>query len=158
MEIEVKQILFQMLNFGILFFVLVKFLFRPILDILEARSTRIAEGLAAAEHNLQETEKLEAKKAEEMAKAEKKATAIIAAAREESKKMSEDLLREAKAEAAKMRVKEEAEFVAKLSAIEGEMKSRMADLVVTTTKKVLSDSLSAGSIKEIAAKEIKKLK
>lgn len=158
MEIEVKQILFQLLNFGILFFVLVKFLFRPILDILEARSNRIAEGLAAAEHNLKEAEKLEAKKAEEMTKAEKKASAIIAAAREESKKMGEELLKEAKTEAVKIREKDEAEFVARLNAIESEMKSRMADLVVTTTKKVLADSLSATSIKEIAAKEIKKLK
>lgn len=158
MEIEVKQILFQVLNFGVLFFVLAKFLFRPIIGILDARSARIAEGLAAAEKSLREQALLEEKKAEELAKAEKKAAAIIAQARAESKKMGEELLKAAKEQVAKQREKDEADFLAKLHTLEGEMKSRLADLVVATTKKALSETLSAASLKEITAKEVKKLK
>lgn len=158
MEIEVRQILFQMLNFGVLLFVLVKFLFRPILDVLDTRANRITEGLAAAEKSLREQEQLEIKKAEEMAKAEKKASAIIASAREESKKLAAELLKEAKAETEKMRIKDEANFMSKLDSLEKDMQSRMADLVIATTKKSLLDSLSASSIKEITQKELKRLK
>ncbi len=158
MEIEVRQILFQILNFGVLFFVLVKFLFRPILNLLDSRSKRIEEGLAAAEKSLRERELLETQKVEELAKAEKKATAIIAAAREESKKMGTELIKEAREEGKKAREKDEAEFKASLASIEKDMQSRLAEYVVAATKKALQDSLSTSAIQEIAAKEIKKLK
>lgn len=158
MEIEVKQIIFQLINFGILFFVLSKFIFRPILDILDKRSERIAEGMAAAEKSLQEQAKLEEKKAAELARAEKKASALIAAARLESKKMGEELIAAAKAESQKAVAKQEAEFVEKLSNLEAAMQSRMADLVVETTKKALSDSLSTSALKDITASLAKKLK
>lgn len=158
MEIDVKQIIFQVINFGILAFVLTKFLFRPILDILDKRAARIAEGMAAAEKSLQEQAKLEEKKAAELAKAEKKAAALIMEAREEAKKMSADIVKEAKSEAQKAVAKQETEFMERLSNVEGELKSRLSTMVVQATKKALSDSLTTADLKEITTKLTKKLK
>lgn len=158
MQIELNQILFQALNFGILLFVLTKFLFKPILKILDDRSDRIEKGLKAAEKSIAAQEKLEEKKAAELAAAEKKANALIAAAKAESKKMGAELLAAAKEESARVIAKQEAEFVERAHTLEKEMQSRLASLVVTTTKQALSDTLSAAEINSINAKITKSLK
>ena len=158
MEIEVNQILFQVLNFGLLLFVLTKFLFKPILNILDTRADRVQKGLAAAEKSLKEQEKLEERKAKELAEAEKKASAIISASRAESKKLASEIVAAAKLESQKIADKQEADFMDKLNTLEKTMESRLADMVVATTKKALSDSLSASELKSITSSVTKKLK
>jgi F-type H+-transporting ATPase subunit b len=158
MEIEIKQILLQILNFGILFFVLVKFLFRPILKILDTRSQRIAEGLALAEKNRQAQEEIEKKSNEVMKKAEKKASMIVDEARRESKELGKQMIEQAKVEAQKTVDKQQAAFMERMHDEENQFKARVADLVSTTTQKVLADSLTASDIKAITKKEISKLK
>lgn len=158
MEIQLNQVLLQALNFGVLFFVLTKFLFRPIVNILDARANRIQESMAAAEKSLAEQAKLEEKKAAELAKAEKKASQIISDARAESKKLGESLITQAKEESQKVVAKQEANFLSKLTDLERDMQQRMANLVVDTTKQVLADTLSPTELKAITSKISKKLK
>lgn len=158
MEIELNQIIFQALNFGILLFVLTKFLYKPILKILDDRSDRIDKGLKAAEKSLAEAAMLEEKKAEAIKKAEKKAAEIISSAREESKKLGAELIAAAKIESEKVVSKHEAEFMERAHNLEKEMQKRVSDLVVATTKKALADSLSDREIKAINSKLTKALK
>ena len=158
MEIDIKQVLLQLLNFGVLVVVLGKLMFKPILKVLDARAKKIAEGQAAAEKSLKAMAEAEKKQSEKLAEASKKASAIIAEARSVSKKLGADLIQEAKATAALELEKQKEAFQKQLEKEEAELKSRIADLVVVTTKKVLSDSLKPSELNEITAKEIAKLK
>jgi F-type H+-transporting ATPase subunit b len=158
MEIEIKQILLQMLNFGILAVVLTKFLFKPILKILDARSKKIAEGQLAAEKSLKATAELEKKQAEKLAEASRKAASIINEAKAESKKLGAELIAEAKNVAAAELAKQKESFHKELESEEVALKKRIAELVVETTKTVLSGSLKDSDVKAITAKEIAKLK
>lgn len=158
MEIEIKQILLQLLNFGILVVVLGKFMFAPILKILDARSKKIADGQAAAEKSLKETANLEKKQAEKLAEASKKAAAIIAEAKAESKKLGVELIAEAKNVAAVELAKQKDAFHKELEQQEVALKQRVATLVVETTKAVLSESLKPSDLKAITDKELSKLK
>jgi len=58
MEIRWYQLLFQIVNFGILIFLLNRFLYRPILKIVEDRNKKIEDSLKAAEATLKEKEKI----------------------------------------------------------------------------------------------------
>jgi len=158
MDIEIKQVLLQLLNFGILVVVLGKFMFQPILKILDTRSKKIADGMAAAEKSIKEAAELEKKQAEKMAEASKKAAGIIAEAKAESKKLGSQLIEEAKVASARELEKQKELFHKELAAEESALKGRIASLVVETTKAVLKDTLKPEELKSITAKEITKLK
>lgn len=158
MEIDIKQVLLQLLNFGILVALFSKFAFKPILKILDARSQKIAEGQAAAEKSLKETAALEKKQADRLAEASQKAATIIAQAKAESKKLGEGLIQEAKSVTAIELAKQREAFQKDLENEEQKLKSRIADLVVETTKTVLASSLKPADLKTITAKEIARLK
>lgn len=158
MEIDIKQVLLQLLNFGILVVVLGKFAFKPLLNILDARSKKIAEGQAAAEKSLKAMAELERKQAEKLSEASKKAASILAEAKAESKKLGEDLIAQAKATAAVELEKQKDAFQKDLEIVEKELKNRIATMVVETTKSVLADSLKSSDLKAITAKELAKLK
>ncbi|MBP9669929.1 F0F1 ATP synthase subunit B [Candidatus Woesebacteria bacterium] len=158
MEIDIKQILLQLLNFGILVVVLGKFTFKPLLKILDARSKKIADGQLAAEKSLKATAELEKKQAEKLAEASRKAASIINEAKAESKKLGVELINEAKNVAAVELGKQKEAFHKELETEELALKKRIADLVVETTKTVLSGTLKDSDLKAITAKEIAKLK
>jgi F-type H+-transporting ATPase subunit b len=157
MEIDIKQILLQVLNFGVLFFILTKFLFKPILKVLDKRSAKIEEGLALAESNKKAQEQIEQRSKQILDKAEKKGAELIDAARKESKELGKQLIEEAKAESAKVIEKQQASFIEHMQDEDRKFKSRVSDLVLTTTQKVLSESLTEADIKAITKKEISKL-
>jgi len=158
MEIDIKQVLLQLLNFGILVVLFSKFMFKPIIKILDTRSKKILEGQLAAEKSLKETALLEKKQADRLAEASKKAAAIIAEAKTESKKLGVELIQEAKSVAAVELGKQKEAFQKELENEELKLKKRIADLVVETTKTVLASTLKPADLKEITAKEISKLK
>lgn len=158
MEIEITQILLQALNFGILFVLLSKLLFKPILKILDSRSDKIAAGLAAAEKSLKEAEKLEEKKAAELAKIEQRAAVLIADAKKEAKEAGNQLVEQARTEAAKATAKQESIFLARLKDEEAALKGRVAELVVATTERVLGEALSTKELNAVTKKAIAKLK
>ncbi len=158
MEIDIKQVLLQLLNFGILVVVFTRFMFKPILKILDARSKKIADGQAAAEKSLKATAELEKKQADKLAQASKTAAGIIAEAKAESKKMGEELIAQAKSVAAVELGKQKEAFQKELQNEELSLKKRVATLVVETTKAVLSDTLKPADLKAITAKELVKLK
>lgn len=158
MNIEVNQILLQLLNFGILVVILGKLVFKPVLKILDARSAKIAEGMAAAEKSLKEAAAVEEKKTAELSKATKKAAAMIAEAKEESKKAGLELIEAAKEASARELEKQKLAFMADLHKEELELKVRLTGLVVETTRVTLADSLKPADLKAITAKEIAKLK
>lgn len=158
MEIELKQILLQLLNFGVLLALLTKFLYKPILKLLDARSQKIADGQAAAEASLKEAAKMEERRAKQLSESTQKAASIIAQAKAESKKMGAQIVEEARTAAIAEVAKLKANFATELEAQEAQLKTRLAKLVVETTKVVLKDSLKASELKTITTRQIAKLK
>lgn len=158
MEIEIKQVLLQLLNFGLLVFVLGKLMFKPILKVLDSRSKKILDGQLAAEKSLKEAAAIEKKQADRLNDASKKAAVIIAQAKSESKKLGEDLIEQAKSAAAIELIKQKDAFHKELENEELALKKRLVGLVIETTKTVLGDTLKASDLKAITSKEISKLK
>ncbi len=158
MEIDIKAVLLQLLNFGILVVLFSRFAFKPILKILDTRAKKIADGQLAAEKSLKAAAELEKKQADRLAEASKKAAAIITEAKAESKKLGVELIEQAKNVAAKELGKQKEAFQKELEVEELALKKRLATLVVETTKAVLGESLKASDLKAVTAKELSKLK
>ena len=158
MEIQVQQVLLQALNFGLLLFVMAKFLYKPILKILDERANKINEGLQAAEKSLTERSKLEEIKQEELTKAQKQASEILEEATQQARGLQKEIVAEARKEAQSTIKKQEEELKIRFAHEENKLKGKVSQLVVAATKSVLKDSLSSTQHKEIVKTQIGRLK
>jgi F-type H+-transporting ATPase subunit b len=157
MEIKLYQLLFQFINFGILLFILAKFLYKPILKILDQRADRIDQGLLAAQKNLEEKEKLEQFKQAELVKVEKETAKLMADAKLDAQKLAQAVINEAKQKATLIMAKEEQAFKARMAEEERRFSLRLADMVSITTKSVLKDALTEKEQQAIIAHQLKEL-
>src|SRR3989304_8718513 len=130
MEIRWYQLLFQIVNFGILIFLLNRFLYRPILKIIEDRNKKIEDSLKAAETTLKEKEKINERKKQAVAEAEKEAVKIVEAAKHQADLSGKQILSQAQEEAEAAVTKKMELLNDKLAQEEKRLESRVADLVI----------------------------
>ncbi len=75
--IDWKLMIAQLINFGIIFFVLRAFVYKPVLKLLDKRRVKIEEGLTFAEKAKNELASIETLKSEELNKAQKKGIEMV---------------------------------------------------------------------------------
>jgi len=141
MDIEFPQILFQIINFGVVAGALTYLLYKPILKILEERSKKIEEGQLAAEKAIAEQSQVEDMKKKIKQQAEREATAILEEASKAAAKNRSEVTAKAKAEALKEVERLRSAWHDEKQKSMQDMKSQFADAVLAATQKVLGASL-----------------
>lgn len=157
MEIKWAQLLFQLINFSILIFVLNRFLYRPILKIIEARNKKIEDSIRAAEESLKEKEKLAELKKQAQAEAREEAVKIVEAARKQADSAGREILAGAQAEAEAVIGKKMVLMEDRLRQEEKRLRQRLGGLVVSATKQLLASSLTAKDQRRLLSQRIKLL-
>src|ERR1035437_5012096 len=148
----------QIVNFLIVFFILKKVLYKPVLEVLKKRQTTIKEGLKAAEDariklekvvveekNILKTAQLQSKKIIE--DAQKEAIEVSLRINEEAKKQPEKLLSDTREQIARESIETEKRIA-----------SNTSKLAVTILEKALKDFFSAKEQKDVIANALKKIK
>ena len=158
MEINVQQLILQIVNFSIIFFLLSKFVYKPILKILDERANKVADGLKAAEKSIQEQVLMEETKQKELVKTQKEVAKILEEANKKANVLSKSIVDEARTEAQKVIKNEETQLRARLEKEESRLKGEIANLVTDTTKTILKNNLSTKHQKEIIKSQISDLK
>ena len=140
----------QVILFVIVAVALKKFAYGPILQTLEERRRRIAEGLANADKIKQELSTAQTKSQEILNQASSQATKIIEEARAAAGKVTEIETQKAIAAAndiiAKARLASEAELVR----MKAELRKEVGRLVISTTVKVTGKVLTADDQQRLA--------
>lgn len=158
MDIQISQILFQILNFSIVLFVLNKYLYKPILSILDQRRKKIESGLTAAEENIKSQEEFETTKKQVLSKAHKEAAIIISEAKKTAQKESSIVLEKAKASASKVLSKDRKALESSMDMERKELEKQFSKLVTLTTEQLLKKYLSVADQKKIISSQLKDLK
>ena len=159
MDIKVlPDIVFQIINFLIVFFVLKKFLYKPVLSILDQRSKRIADGLRAADKNIKAAQELEEKEKKVLSTARAEASKLTKQAQKDAKKQAGVILEEAKKDAEKVLDKERKTLQATFDAEKAQLEKSVSTLVTKTTEALLKQYLTADQQKKIVTQQIKDLK
>ena len=140
--IKGRILLAQVINFGIVAFLLWKFAFKPVLNTLDERQKKIADGLQYAEQAKIELAEAEKRQADILQNAQQDAKAIIDEAREVAKIHSEKATQEALTKAQVIIEKSEQTIAREREQMLIEIRQEIADLVVETTAKVLRKKLS----------------
>ncbi len=144
------QIVIQMLGFVIFVWLLKKYLWQPIIGLLEQRQKDVGEMFQSAEAAKRKSETVEAELKERIAKIDEEAQARIAESVKKANEMAERIVTEARKEA-------EYEKVKALNAINEEarkVKSDLRDFTVSLSmqiaEKVIGESVDAKKHEDLA--------
>lgn len=157
MEINVLQVLFQIINFGVVFGALTYFLTKPIIKMLDDRRTQTEAAAKAAETSLRERDSVEAMKKKAKVQSEKDAQAIIDAAKVEAKELKSTLTKEAKEEVSALRAKEIAKMESEMKGKQEESEKEVIKLSVAIASKVIGKEVDEKTHKSLISQSIKDL-
>lgn len=132
----------QVVSFGIVALLLHRFAYKPILQVLEERRQRIAEGLANAEKIKQELARTEVARQEVLSQANANANKLIAEARAAAAKVQELETQKAIAAAEQIIAKAREAAAADHAHMIADLKREIGRLVVQTTMKVTGKVLT----------------
>jgi len=140
--LNLSHFIAQVLSFSLVAFLLHRFAYRPILQVLEERKQRIAEGLANAEKIKAELARTEAARQEVMQLANQKANQMIAEARAAAARVQELETQKAIATSEQILAKAREAAAMDHARMMTELKHEIGRLVVETTAQVTGKILT----------------
>ncbi|MBI3606461.1 MAG: F0F1 ATP synthase subunit B [Nitrospirae bacterium] len=129
-------------SFAILLFLLKRYAFPAITEILDARERTITENLAKAERARQEAEQLLAEYQTKLKAAQQEATAMIDQARKQALQVGEDNQRRVKEETDRMLATSREEMARERLRMGKELKDQTVELVMAASERILRRSLT----------------
>jgi len=154
--IDVRLLVVQIFNFIVLLFILKKFLYKPIVDIIEKRRTDIEESAKKVEEIKKQSQESEEKVNIMLQEAREKAHDIIVRAEKQAAETKKNAQEEARKQAEEMLAHAKKSIEAEKEALMKSVQKDIVRLVVLASTKVLGREL-ANSQEEFIEKEIKKL-
>ena len=136
-------LLAQIINFLILFYLLRRFLLKPVMNMLDARRQRTEDGMKAADRARQAAEAERTELMKKLDEERRAAQSRIAAVAGDSEKVRESILTTARAEAEDIKTKARAEASAERAQMLPDMQRQVADLAVLAAARILGHELSS---------------
>ena len=158
MQINIWQVLFQTFNFGLILYVLTKYLYKPLMKLLDDRAKKINEGLAAAEKNLKAASESEKIVKAELGKAKKTAATILADTEKEAKIKGGEIVEQARVKAKAEADKIRADIAGEQAELDKQIEKKATVLATAMVKKALAETLTAKDSEKITSAIIAKLK
>ena len=150
--------IWTILTFLILFFVLAKFAWKPLLAALESRENTIKSSLEDAEKAKTELEHINAESEEIIAKARSEAQTIRVEAKSTAEKIKADVMIQAGEDAKKIRDEAEKQIQVEKDKAINEIRQEVVNLTMTVAEKVIKKNLSKEDNQSLIEDSIKHLK
>ena len=130
------HILYTLVNLLILFLLLRKFLFRPVLKILDARSQTVADTLADAESRQEDAKQLQAQYESRLQQADSEALAIVQEARKQAEALYAQRSNEAQEQAQRLLEQAQRQIEAEREQMMQSLRQEVAMLAIAVAAKV----------------------
>ncbi len=153
--INSKLFIAQLINFVILFIVLKKFAYGPILKVLDERKDKIEKGLKEAEEAGEKLEKITIKEEKVLEKANAEAQNILLTAENKANENRDAAVKKTEEEIEGLMKKAEQKIQEKKEQMLQDLKKDVAGLVVMATEKVLDEKVDGDKDKELIEKAAK---
>ncbi|HVZ57038.1 MAG TPA: F0F1 ATP synthase subunit B [Chitinophagaceae bacterium] len=151
---DLGLLLWNLLGFLILFFILKKFAWKPILDSLKSREKTIADSLATAEKVKAEMAQMKSENEALMAQAREERSRMLKEARETKDRIINEAKEQAKAEASKIISEAQVAIDAQKMAALTDVKNQVGKLVISVAEKVLRRELGPTEAQEAHIKSL----
>ena len=139
--INLGLLIVQLIAFAIVFLTLNAWVYKPILDMMESRKTKIAQGLEDARVAAEARANAEKEAAKVLAEAQAEASKVVREATERAASAGKDVKAAAEAEAAKAREAAMAEAELERNRILGDLRGQVAALAIAAANKLVGDAL-----------------
>lgn len=133
----------QLFNVVLLVWLLTRFLYRPVLNMLNERTRRIQESLQDAEKVKEQLANARRDYDAELAKARQEAAGILAQAQDRAKGQEQEIVAQARVEADRIRQEAREQAERERDQLLRDLKGQMAELVTLTASKVLGAELKS---------------
>ena len=140
MEINIT-LLGQMITFGLLVWFTMKKVWPPLLNAMQDRQKRIAEGLAAAERGKKEQELAEAKVQDQLREAKQQAAEIIAQAQKRGTEIVEEAKEAARSEGDRIKAAAGAEIEQEVNRAKEQLRAQVAAIAVEGAERILKKEI-----------------
>lgn len=131
----------QIVSFLILVWILAKFAWKPLMEMMEKRRQFIEENLAHAEQERKEAERIRLEYQEEMLKARQDAQGIIEKATKSSEERAAEILAEARKETEKMKQGALADIERERDRAIADVRAQVVDMSIAVAEKIIQQKL-----------------
>lgn len=147
--INLPGLITQIVSFIILFFILSKLLYKPLLGLLDQRSEKVRAGLEAAERAREDAARSEDSIQEQLADARSEGQKLISQARETAEKFREEEMEKARQDVEAERNRAQSNIQRERDAAIEDLRREFAVLAITAAEKVVKSSLDADDHREL---------
>ena len=133
----------QIFNVVLLVWLLTRYLYRPVLNMLNERTRRIQESLSETEQVKEQLARANQDYDQKLAQARQEAAGILAQAQERAKLQEAEIIAQARQEADRIRSDAREQAVQERDGLMRDLKNQMADLVTITASRVLGEELKS---------------
>lgn len=142
---------YALIAFGILYFLLSKYAFGPLMTLMEKRRTQIQEQIAGAEQSKKQAELLVEQQNQSLQQAKKEAHEIIEQSKLTSAKQAEEIIANAKAEAERLKAEAQKDIDNEKNKALDELKSQVGQWSVSIAKEILGKEVDAATQQAIVS-------
>ena len=156
-QLDPGLFIWTIITFLVLFFVLAKFAWKPLLNMLKDREDMIRSSLDDAEKAKVELERLNEESEAIMAKARSEAQTILADGKTAAEKVKEDTVAKAKAQANKIREDAEKQIQVEKDKAIADIKQEVVNISLSVAEKLIHKNLSDADNKALIEESLKKV-
>ncbi len=143
--IDWKLFIAQVINFLVLLFILSKVLYKPLLNMFDARTKKIEKGLKDAEAASESRTKAEEDAEEIRQKAYKESNEILSNGKKEADEEAKKIIADAQAEAQKIVARGSEEVLRMKQELTNQTKSQISDLISLSLDKITNRKIDAAT-------------
>ncbi len=132
----------QIVNFILLLLILQRFLYKPLVTLLDKRSAKIAASLKKAEEIEHNAQQAQADFDKKLAAAQAEGAQLIAEAKQAAERLHADLMAKAEQQARDIIDKGAQSVAAERVALRAELRQETARLVIAATEQILAEELT----------------
>ena len=144
----------EMLTFAILVWVIMKYIWPPLMKAIQDRQEKIAAGLEAAQRGQRELKLIQTNAAEQIHQAKIKASTILDQANQQATAFIEEGKASAQTERAKILAQAKLNIEQEINKTKDELQQHVVDLVIATTEKLLQQKIDETTQKNLINKLI----
>lgn len=144
-----STLLWQIINFIILLWLLKRYLYGPLTEMMDKRATKINNDLDEAARQKEKAQELKQERREDLKEARQKAQEIIEDAEERAKKRAKDIIEEAKEEARKIEKNKLAEIERARREALSELRDEVSSISLLAASRFMKEELDQEKHEEL---------
>jgi len=147
----------QIINFLLLVFLLAKFAYRPLMQVLEDRQKKIADNIDSAERERKDAQQLKMEYQQQLAQARSQAQVIVEKAEKLAEEAKEEILKDARAESARILKNAQAEVARERALALAQLKNEVVVLSMAAATKIIDKNIDTEANAMLISNFIEKL-